>query len=152
MGRIRASYSHFLDVASEEVACSSGVLLSDANIRRLAGRYHINELRGITRTEREIVLRAEELEEAILNLRVAIGELLDNKMGQFFFVDVANMMWMTGGNPRKLAAAFVAVADSGRYQSVTSDAINEIAKRSGQRTDHVLAFAAASSEFGRRNH
>ena len=66
MGRIRASFSHFLDVASEEVACSSGVLLSDANIRRLAGRYHINELRGITRSEGETVLRAEELEEAIL--------------------------------------------------------------------------------------
>ena len=152
MGRIRASHSHFLDVASEEVACSSGVLLSDANIRRLAGRYHINELRGITRTDRETVLRAEELEEAILNLRVAIGELPDNKMGQFFFVDVAKQMWMTGGHRRKLACAFVAVADSGRYQSVTSDAINEIAKRSGQRTDHVLAFAAAWSEFGRRNH
>jgi len=146
MGRIRASLSHFLDVASEEVACTSGVLLSDANIRRLAGRYHINELRGITRTDRETVLRAEELEEAILNLRVAIGELPNNKMGQFFFVDVAKMMWMTGGNPRKLAA------DSGRYQSVTRDAIDEIAKRSGQRTDHVLAFAAAWSEFGRRNH
>jgi hypothetical protein len=78
MGRIRASHSHFLDMASEEVACSSSVLLSDANIRRLAGRYHINELRGMTRTDRETVLRAEELEEAILNLRVAIGELPDN--------------------------------------------------------------------------
>jgi hypothetical protein len=33
MGRIRASFSHFLDVASEEVACRGGVLLSDANIR-----------------------------------------------------------------------------------------------------------------------
>ena len=75
MGRIRASFSHFLDVASEEVACSSGVLLSDANIRRLAGRYHITELRGITRSDGETVLRAEELEDAILRLRVAIGEL-----------------------------------------------------------------------------
>ena len=44
------------------------------------------------------------------------------------------MMWMTGGNPRKLAAAFVAVADSGRYQNVTSDVIDEIAKSLGQRT------------------
>jgi len=152
MGRIRASFSHFLDVASEEVACSSGVLLSDANIRRLAGRYHISELRGITRSSGETVLRAEELEEAILNLRVAIGELPDNKMGQFFFVDAAKMIWASGGNPRKLAAAFLAVADSGRYQSLTSEAIEEVAKKSGQRHDHILAFAAAWSEFGRRNH
>lgn len=152
MGRIRASFGHFLDVASEEVACSSGVLLSDANIRRLAGRYRISELRGITRTSGETVLRAEELEEAILSLRVAIGELPDNKMGQFFLVDAAKMIWVTGGNPRKLAAAFLTVADSGRYQSLTNEAIDEVAKMSGQRNDHILAFAAAWSEFGRRNH
>lgn len=70
MGRIRASFSHFLDVASEEVACTSGVLLSDANIRRLAGRYRIDGFRGITRNEGETVLRAEELEEAALSLLV----------------------------------------------------------------------------------
>lgn len=97
MGRLRASFSHLLDVASEEVACSSGVLLSDANLRRLAGQNHIYEFRGITRAEGETVLRAEELEEAILNLQVAIGELPDNKMGQFYFVDVAKMNSMTGG-------------------------------------------------------
>lgn len=152
MGRIRASFSHFLDVASEEVACSSGVLLSDANIRRLAGRYRISELRGITRTSGETVLRAEELEEAILRLRVAIGELPDNKMGQFFLVDAAKIIWSTGGNPRKLAAAFLAVADSGRYLSLTNEAIDEIAKMTGQRNDHILVFAAAWSEFGRRTH
>ena len=75
MGRIRASFSHFLDVASEEVACNSGLPLSVDNIRRLAGRYRISDLRGITRTSGETVLRAEEFEEAILSLRVAIGEL-----------------------------------------------------------------------------
>jgi hypothetical protein len=36
-GANSASLSNFLDVASEQVACSSGVLFSDANIRRLAG-------------------------------------------------------------------------------------------------------------------
>ena len=153
MGRIRASFSHFLDLASEEVACSSGVLLSDANIRRLAGRYRISELRGITRTSGETVLRAEELEEAILSLRVAIGELPDNKMGQFFLVDAARVIWATGGNPRKLAAAFLAIADSGRYQSLTNEAIDEIAKMSGQRIEHISRslMPGASSVAGRIN-
>ena len=152
MGRIRASYSHFLDVASEQVACSSGVLLTDANIRRLASRYHIGELRGITRVEHEMILRAEELEDAILRLRVAIGELSDHKMGQFFLVDAATAIWSSGGNPQKLAEAYLAVVDSGRYQELTSEAIDEIATLSGQRTAHVLQFAAAWSEFGRRTH
>ncbi|MGA3028031.1 MAG: restriction endonuclease [Bryobacteraceae bacterium] len=152
MGRIRASFSHFLDVASEEVACTSGILLSDANIRRLAGRYRIDEFRGITRNGGETVLRAEELEEAILGLRVAIGELPDTKMGQFFIVDAAKMIWVNGGNPRKLAAAFLAVADSGRYRSLTNEMIDEVAKMSGQRVEYVHAFAYGWSEFGRRNH
>lgn len=152
MGRIRASFSHFLDVASEEVACTSGVLLSDANIRRLADRYRIDEFRGITRNEGETVLRAEELEEAILGLRVAIGELPDTKMGQFFIVDAAKMIWVNGGNPRKLAAAFLAVADSGRYRSLTNEMIDEVAKLSGQRVEYVHKFAYGWSEFGRRNH
>ena len=150
MGRIRASFSHFLDVASEQVACSSGILLSDANIRRLAGRYRISELRGMTRAGGETVFRTEELEEAILSLRVAIGELPDNKMGQFFLIDAAKIIWATGGNPQKLAAAYLTLADSGRHQSLTSEAIDEIARISGHRTEHILAFAAGWSEFGRR--
>src|SRR5437762_2289014 len=105
MGRIRVSFSHFLDVASEEVACSSGVLLSDANIRRLAGRYRISELRGITRTSGETVLHGKELEEAILSLWVAIGKPPDNKMGQFFLVDAAKIIWATGRNPPSRAPA-----------------------------------------------
>jgi hypothetical protein len=75
----------------------------------------------LTRAFGETVLRAEELAAAILSLRVAIGELPDNKMGQFFLVDAAKVIWATGGNPRKLAAAFLAIADSGRYQSLTDD-------------------------------
>ena len=67
-------------------------------------------------------------------------------------MDAAKIIWATGGNPRKLAAAFLTVADSGRYQSLTNEAIDEIAKMSGQRNDHILAFAAGWSEFGRRSH
>jgi hypothetical protein len=152
MGRIRASYSHFLDVASEQVACSSGVLLSDANIRRIAGRYHISGLRGITRTVSETVFRAEELEDAILRLRVAIGELPDSKMGQFFLLDASKAIWQGGGNPQKIAEAYLSLADSGKYESLTSEAIEEIATMSRQRTPHILQFAAAWSEFGRRTH
>jgi restriction system protein len=152
MGRIRASYSHFLDVASEQVACNSGVLLSDANIRRLAGRYHISELRGITRTVSETVLRAEELEDAILRLRVAIGELPDSTMGQLFLLDASKAIWQGGGNPQKIAEAYLSLADSGKYESLTSEAIEEIATMSRQRTPYILQFAAAWSEFGRRTH
>jgi hypothetical protein len=152
MGRIRASFI-FLDLASEQVACSSGVLLSDANIRRLAGRYHVNELRGMTRiVHRDMVFRAEEFEDAILRLRVAIRELPDNRMGQFLLIDVCKTIWASGGNAQKIAKAYLAVADSGKYKSMTGEALEEIATISGQQMRHIVQFATGWSEVGRRTH
>jgi len=49
MGKIRAPHSYFLDLASEEVACSTGVLLTDNNIRRIPTRYDIEELGSLDR-------------------------------------------------------------------------------------------------------
>jgi len=150
LGRIRASQGYFLDLASEEVACSSGVLLSDANIRRIAGRYHIEELRGLRRVEHETVFRPEELEDAILSIRVAIGNLPDNKMGQFVLIDACRAIWERGGDALKISEAYLKAADSGKYQRLTDEAIEEISTLSGQSTRHVLQFAFAWHEMRRR--
>jgi len=150
VGRIRGPQSYFLDLASEEVACSSGVLLSDANIRRIAGRYHIEELRGLKRVEHETVFRPEELEDAILSIRVAIGNLPDNKMGQFVLIDACRAIWERGGDALEISEAYLKVADSGKYQSLTDEAIEEISTLSGQSRRHVLQFALAWDEMRRR--
>ena len=82
MDRIRAPHAYFLDLASEEVACSSGVLLTDDNIKTLSVRYDIDEFRDLERSDRETVMRPEDFEDAVLNIRKAIGNLPDAKMGQ----------------------------------------------------------------------
>ena len=89
MGRIRASHSYFLDLASEEVACSCGVLLTDTNIKRIADRYDVDELRYLERSSRETVIRPEDFEDAVLNIRKAIGILPDARLGQFVMIDAA---------------------------------------------------------------
>ena len=89
MGKIRAPQGYFLDLVSEEVACSAGVLLSNYNIHTLSKRYEIDELDGLQRGELETVIRPEDFEDAVLNLRVAIGNLPDTKMGQFVVMDAA---------------------------------------------------------------
>jgi hypothetical protein len=132
MGRIRGPQSYFLDLASEEVACSSGVLLSDANIRQIAGRYNIEELKDLRRIGHETVFRAEELEEAILDIRVAIGNLPDNKMGQFVLMDACREIGESGGDALKINEAYHQAADSGKYETLTEEAIQEIATASHQ--------------------
>jgi len=46
LGKIRAPQGYFLDLASEEIACSTGVLLTDQNLHTLSHRYEIDELQA----------------------------------------------------------------------------------------------------------
>jgi len=108
VGKIRAPKGYFLDLASEEVACSSGVLLTDQNLYTLSNRYEIDELQGLSRGEGETVIRPEDFEDAVLNLRVAIGNLPDTKMGQFIVMDAARAIAERGGDPVKIGQAYLA--------------------------------------------
>src|SRR5689334_6033785 len=110
MGKMRGRKSHFLDLVSEEVACSSGVLLSDANIKNIAARHGIDDLEDLARVEDETVFRPEELEVAILDLRVAIGNLPDAKMGVFILMDACRAISETGGDPLKIQDAYLKTA------------------------------------------
>jgi hypothetical protein len=87
-----------LDLASEEVACSSGVLLTDSNIKGLSVRYDIDEFRYLERSDRETVMRPEDFEDAVLSIRKAIGSLPDTKMGRFFVVDAIIALNNEGGD------------------------------------------------------
>jgi hypothetical protein len=113
LGKTRAPQSYFLDLASEEVACSNGVLLTDNNIERLSVRYDIDEFRYMERSDRETVMRPEDFEDALLNIRKAIGNLPDTKKGQFFVLDAARALQNEGGDATKIAEAYLAISESG---------------------------------------
>jgi len=150
LGRIRAAQGYFLDLASEEVACSSGVLLTDRHIKTLSIRYHIHELRHLERGERESVIRPEDFEDAVLNIHQAIGNLPDTKMGQFFVLDAAIALHNKGGDGIKIAEAYLAISESGKYSSVNEEAFEEIIAISGQQPVHVLEFMDAVGEMQKR--
>jgi restriction system protein len=151
MGRILARHSYFLDVASEEVACSSGVLLTDNNIKTLSLRYHIEEFQRLQRSDRETTMRAEEFEEAVLNIRKAIGNLPDAKMGQFVLCDAVRELHEQGADTVKIAKTLLAVGRSGKYgKRLGEEAIDEIIATSGQKPLHVLKYLGAFSEMQRR--
>jgi restriction system protein len=150
LGKIRAPHGYVLDLASEEVACSSGVLLTDNNIKTLAVRYDIDEFRYLERSDREIVMRPEDFEDAVLNVRKAIGSLPDAKMGQFIVFDAVRGMHDEGGDALKIAEAYLAISESGRYASVGKEATEEIIAISGQDPLHVLKFLDAVGEMQQR--
>jgi len=150
VGKIRASQGYFLDLASEEIACSSGVLLTDKNLKTISKRYDIDELLYLDRVQQETIIRPEDFEDAILNIRVAIGNLPDNKMGQFVFIDACRALSEKGADPLKISQAYLDVSDTGRYQSATDEAAAEIVKASGAKKIHVIEFLIAMSEVQRR--
>lgn len=150
MGRILAKHSYFLDVASEEVACSSGVLLTDHNIRTLSIRHRIDEFRHLERSDRQTSIRAEEFEEAVLNIRKAIGNLPDAKMGQFVLLDAARALHNQGVDTIKISKALLTVARSRRNRTVGDESIQEISAISGQKPSHVRKLLEAYGEMQRR--
>ncbi len=150
MGRILAPHGYFLDLASEEVACSSGVLLTDNNIKTLSLRYDIDEFRYLERSDRETTMRPEDFEDAVLNIRKAIGNLPDAKMGQFIVFDAARALHDEGGDAIKIAQAYLAISESGKYTSVGKEAIEEIIAISGQDPLHVLKFLEAVGQMQQR--
>ena len=150
MGKIRAPHGYFLDLASEEVACSSGVLLTDNNIKTLSVRYDIDEFRDLERSDRETVIRPEDFEDAVLNIRKAIGDLPDTKMGRFFVLDAVIALHNEGGDAIKIAEAYLAISESGKYASVGKEAIEEIISISGQDPLHVLKFLDSVGEMQQR--
>ncbi len=150
LGKIRAPQGYFLDLASEEIACSTGVLLTDQNLHTLSHRYEIDELQGLERGERETVIRPEDFEDAVLNLRVAIGNLPDTKMAQFVFLDACMALSKKGAAPFKISEAYLAVSDSGKYSSLTDEATEEIIKLSRAEPIQVYEFLIGVAESQRR--
>ena len=58
-------------------------------------------------------MRPEDFEDAVLNIRKAIGNLPDTKMGQFFVLDAAIALQNEGGDATKIAEAYLAISESG---------------------------------------
>jgi restriction system protein len=71
-------------------------------------------------------------------------------MGLFFVFDAAAALHCEGGDAIKIAEAYLAVSESGKYTSVGKEAIREIIAISGQDPLHVLKFLEAVGEMQRR--
>lgn len=96
------------------------------NIHILSERYGIDGFRELERSDEETTMRAQEFEQAVLDMRKAIGNLPDAKMGTFVFLDAARALEEDGADAIKIAEAHLAVSDSGKYASVNEEALKEI--------------------------
>jgi restriction system protein len=150
VGKMRASHGFFLDLASEEIACSSGVLLTDQNLKTITVRYDIDELSYLERGEKETVIRPEDFEDAVLSVREAIGSLPDTKPSQFVLMDACMALEKKGADAMKIAQAYLTISESGKYASVNDEATEEIIAISGADRMHVDEFLFAVSGMHER--
>ncbi len=126
------------------------MLLSDQNLKTISARYDIDELRDLERSDHETVIRPEDFEDAVLNVRQAIGNLPDTKMGQFVLMDAVMALEKKGADPFKISEAYLAISESGKYTSLTDEATEEIIARSGAEPLHVYEYLIAVGEMQRR--
>ena len=71
-------------------------------------------------------------------------------MGQFVPMDACREIETRGGDAPKIGDAYLKAADSGKYESLTDEAIEEIATASGQDRVNVIQFALAWDDMRRR--
>ena len=126
------------------------MLLTDHNIKALSTRYDIDELEYLERGDKETVIRPEDFEDAILNIRKAIGNLPDTKVGQFVLMDACLALEKKGVDPFKLCEAYLEVSRSGKYETLTDEATEEVIKLSGAEPIHVYELLIAVSEMQQR--
>ena len=147
---MRASHGFFLDLASEEIACSSGVLLTDLNLKAITVRYDIDGLSYLERGEKETVIRPEDFEDAVSSVREALGSLPDTKPSQFVLMDAYIALEKKGADARKIAQAYLTISDPAKYTSVNAEATEEIISISGAERMHVYEYLLAVSEMHER--
>lgn len=151
MGTIRTTESDLLDLVSEEIACSCGMLLTDKNVQTIAARYEIDELQELHRTQNRIVrIRPEDFEDAVLNVRQAIGNLPDTKSGTLMAMDRLVSQSQRGVDVKGISDAYIAISESGKYASVDDAATEEIIAISGADRMHVYEFLLAVADIHER--
>jgi len=95
-------------------------------------------------------MRAEEFEQAILDIRKAIGNLPDAKLGIFVLMDAVRALHENGADTVKISQALLTVTRSGKYKRIGEEAIGEIIAISEQKPLHVLKYLEAVGQMQRR--
>ncbi len=147
---MRATNAFFLDLASEEIACSTGMLLTDQNLKDIASRHGVSDFLELERSETETVFRPEDFETAILETRVAIGNLPDAKMGQFVLMDTVIDLENKGVDAMSICQAYLKASESYKPGDSTYNAILETISLSNASPKHVATILRAIGEMQSR--
>ena len=88
---------------------------------------------------------------AILNLRVAIGDLTDAEMGQLVLFGACGKLEKTFEKAQSLCAACFSVIRSGKYSTIGDEAMREIIEASGAPPSYAPTLLLAIREMQRRD-
>ena len=144
----------FMDLLEEEVACRSGVLLADQDLRELAMQASIQLMQTIPldrTTSHTIRLRGEEIEACIVGLRATIGNLPDSKSGMAVAMDNLRLLADLKVDIKPIADALHEALQSNRHKTVDKELIDEIARVTGYSKSVVVKVFLAIGEWQQRS-
>lgn len=141
-----------LDLISEEVGCKSGLLLSDHELRSVGEREGIEDLIELTREEDSLLrIRPEEIEDVVVHVRKALGNLPDDSSGMGLMVQRIKDLHHQGANLSPICDAISQVVQSGKYKVIGEEAMEEIIALSGANPLHVLEVLGAIVDMQSRS-
>jgi hypothetical protein len=136
------------DMISDEVAYKTGVLLTRADMYRLAAGTEMSAWRRVLKLPlgRTAGVRPEFIEDFVRVLRMRLGNLPDAEPGEFVMARFLREMTDNGVDPAPLVEAHRAVVESGKYQVIGESAATDIATRSRFPMETVQKFLLAVHE------
>ncbi len=154
MGAIRMTAREFLDFAEEHIACSSGLLLVDHDLEKLSKRAEIDLFLGLLRIDGSAVIRirAEEIEQAVISVRAAVGNLPNNKIGLFEVLDRVHPLAVElKADVPRILRTMSRLAQERPDKMIGEDVVNVCAQETGYSLSVVLKVALAYGELLNRS-
>lgn len=141
MGAINAEVQFFRDIITEELACKSGLLLTDHEAGTLLRRDSGGDADVFEGDDDGFLrIRAEDLEDLIVRLRAQVGELPDAKHGLHDRIGWLKELLQQGIDPAPIYEAFGFVVRSGKYKNIDETAAAEMVEISGMSALLVYQF------------
>lgn len=130
------------DILSEEVACRSGILLTDSEMNGIAYDHDYDNLNvwyDILQEDPEHIgrIRLEDVEECLIMLRAGIGNLPDSRSPMDVMYQNTSSLNEIGVPVHSILSEILKVTEEGLFKVINEEAAREISKRVGVKQEMV---------------
>ncbi|RKG66344.1 restriction endonuclease [Corallococcus sp. CA054B] len=142
-----------LDLITESVACRSGILLTDHDVRSLVQGTPLEQWTGVfdRPQDAQIGIRPEFVEDFVRVLRAAIGNLPDATPGGILSIRRLKKLTDRGIDIAPVFDAINSLMDSDRYKSIGEEFVKEVISITGMPLEVVAEVVLALADHQERD-